>query len=106
MAIRTRQVLTMRADAWSRTLAAPGSHNRTQRVAFVTGHRCPSPTPRAAERPTSSKGDVKSAPKQGTTFTIYGPLAEVALTAADATLAAPPRGNGERVAPPASRLAD
>lgn len=28
----------MRVDAWSRTLVAPGSHNRTQRVAFVTGH--------------------------------------------------------------------
>ena len=42
--------------------------------------------------------DVKSAPKQGTTFTIYGPLAEVALAAAaDDTAAPPPRGNGERV---------
>jgi PAS domain S-box-containing protein len=41
--------------------------------------------------------DVKSAPKQGSTFTIYGPLAEVALGAADDTAAAPPRGNGERV---------
>ena len=41
--------------------------------------------------------DVKSAPKQGSTFTIYGPLAEVALAAADNTAAAPPRGNGERV---------
>jgi PAS domain S-box-containing protein len=41
--------------------------------------------------------DVKSAPGQGTTFTIYGPLAEVALAAADDTIAAPPRGNGERV---------
>jgi PAS domain S-box-containing protein len=41
--------------------------------------------------------DVKSAPKQGSTFTIYGPLAEVALAAADDTAAAPPRGNGERV---------
>jgi CheY-like chemotaxis protein len=41
--------------------------------------------------------DVKSAPGQGTTFTIYGPLAEVALAAAGDTAAAPPRGNGERV---------
>jgi len=41
--------------------------------------------------------DVKSAPKQGTTFTIYGPLAEVALAAADDTAAPPPRGNGQRV---------
>jgi CheY-like chemotaxis protein len=41
--------------------------------------------------------DVKSAPKQGSTFTIYGPLAEVALAAAGDTAAAPPRGNGERV---------
>ena len=42
--------------------------------------------------------DVKSAPKQGTTFTIYGPLAEVALAAAaDDAAAPPPRGNGERV---------
>jgi PAS domain S-box-containing protein len=41
--------------------------------------------------------DVKSAPGRGTTFTIYGPLAEVALAAADDTVAAPPRGNGERV---------
>jgi len=28
----------MRADVWSRTLDTPGSHDRTQRVAFVTGH--------------------------------------------------------------------
>ena len=41
--------------------------------------------------------DVKSAPGKGTTFTIYGPLVEVALAAADDTAAAPPRGNGERV---------
>jgi PAS domain S-box-containing protein len=41
--------------------------------------------------------DVKSAPKQGSTFTIYGPLAEVALAAADDAAAAPPRGKGERV---------
>jgi PAS domain S-box-containing protein len=41
--------------------------------------------------------DVKSAPKQGTTFTIYGPLAEVALAAAANTTTPPPRGNGERV---------
>ena len=41
--------------------------------------------------------DVKSAPQQGSTFTIYGPLAEVALAAADDTAAPPPRGNGERV---------
>ena len=41
--------------------------------------------------------DVKSAPRQGTTFSIYGPLVEVALAAADDTAIAPPRGNGERV---------
>jgi len=41
--------------------------------------------------------DVKSAPGQGTTFAIYGPLEEVALAAADNTAAAPPRGHGERV---------
>ena len=41
--------------------------------------------------------DVKSAPQQGTTFTIYGPLVEGALATADDTAAAPPRGNGERV---------
>jgi signal transduction histidine kinase len=41
--------------------------------------------------------DVRSTPKQGSTFTIYGPLAEVALTAADDTTAPAPRGNGERV---------
>jgi PAS domain S-box-containing protein len=41
--------------------------------------------------------DVKSAPKHGSTFTIYGPLVEVALAAADDTAAPPPRGNGERV---------
>jgi len=41
--------------------------------------------------------DVKSAPKQGSTFTIYGPLAEVALAAAEDTAAPAPRGNGERV---------
>ena len=41
--------------------------------------------------------DVKSAPGQGTTFAIYGPLAEVALAAADDTAAVAPRGNGERV---------
>jgi PAS domain S-box-containing protein len=41
--------------------------------------------------------DVRSAPQQGTTFTIYGPLAEVALAVADDTAATPPRGKGERV---------
>ena len=41
--------------------------------------------------------DVRSAPKQGSTFSIYGPLAEAALAAADDTAAAPPRGKGERV---------
>jgi nitrogen-specific signal transduction histidine kinase/CheY-like chemotaxis protein len=41
--------------------------------------------------------DVKSAPKHGSTFTIYGPLVEVALAAADDTAAPPPRGKGERV---------
>ena len=41
--------------------------------------------------------DVRSAPKQGSTFTIYVPLAEVALTAADDTAEPAPRGNGERV---------
>jgi len=39
--------------------------------------------------------DVKSAPRQGTTFAIYRPLAEVVLAAADDTAAAAPRGNGE-----------
>src|SRR5258705_2646192 len=41
--------------------------------------------------------DVKSAPQQGTTFTIYLTHSEVALAAADDTAAPPPRGNGERV---------
>ncbi|HWW79609.1 MAG TPA: ATP-binding protein, partial [Steroidobacteraceae bacterium] len=41
--------------------------------------------------------DVWSAPKQGSTFMIYEPLAKVALTAADDTTAPAPRGNGERV---------
>ncbi len=41
--------------------------------------------------------DVKSALKQGSTFTIYLTQAEVALAAADDTAAAPPRGKGERV---------
>jgi len=37
--------------------------------------------------------DVKSALKQGSTFTIYLTQAEIALAAADDTAAAPPRGN-------------
>jgi PAS domain S-box-containing protein len=41
--------------------------------------------------------DVKSAPGRGTTITIYGPLAEVALAAADETAPPPPRGRGERI---------
>jgi CheY-like chemotaxis protein len=41
--------------------------------------------------------DVKSAPGQGSTFTIYGPLAEGTLATADDSAAPPPRGNGERV---------
>ena len=41
--------------------------------------------------------DVKSAPGQGTTITIFGPLAEVALAVADETAVPPPRGRGERV---------
>ena len=41
--------------------------------------------------------DVKSAPQQGSTFTIYLPHSEVVLAAADAAAALPPRGNGERV---------
>jgi PAS domain S-box-containing protein len=41
--------------------------------------------------------DVTSVPGQGSTFTIYLTLAEVALAAADDTAAPPPRGKGERV---------
>jgi CheY-like chemotaxis protein len=41
--------------------------------------------------------DVTSAPHQGSTFTIYLPHSELALAAADAAAASPPRGNGERV---------
>jgi PAS domain S-box-containing protein len=41
--------------------------------------------------------DVKSAPKQGSTFTIYMAHTELALAAADDTAAAAPRGKGERV---------
>jgi PAS domain S-box-containing protein len=41
--------------------------------------------------------DVKSALKQGSTFTIYLTQAEIALAAADDAVAAPPRGKGERV---------
>jgi PAS domain S-box-containing protein len=41
--------------------------------------------------------DVKTAPDQGSTFTIYLTLADVALTSSDETVAPPPRGNGERV---------
>jgi hypothetical protein len=45
VAIGTRQVLTQRVHVWSPTLAASRSHNRPQRVAFVTGHRRSSPSP-------------------------------------------------------------
>ena len=41
--------------------------------------------------------DVTSAPHQGSTFTIYLPHSELALAAADAAAASPPRRNGERV---------
>ena len=41
--------------------------------------------------------DVKSAPQQGSTFTIYLRHSEVTLAAAEAAAAAPPRGHGERV---------
>jgi CheY-like chemotaxis protein len=41
--------------------------------------------------------DVRSAPQQGTMFTIYLTHSEVALADADDTAAAPPRGKGERV---------
>ena len=41
--------------------------------------------------------DVKTAPGQGSTFTIYLALADVVLTSPDETAAPAPRGNGERV---------
>jgi signal transduction histidine kinase len=41
--------------------------------------------------------DVKSAPQQGSTFTIYLRRSDVALTAAEAAAAALARGHGERV---------
>jgi PAS domain S-box-containing protein len=41
--------------------------------------------------------DVKSAPQQGSTFTIYLRHSETTLAATEATAAPPPRGHGERV---------
>jgi CheY-like chemotaxis protein len=41
--------------------------------------------------------DVKSAPRQGSTFTIYLARADVALAVTEATAAPLPRGEGERV---------
>jgi predicted ATPase/signal transduction histidine kinase/CheY-like chemotaxis protein len=41
--------------------------------------------------------DVKSAPQQGTTFTIYLPRSDVPLSAIEPRPATPPRGHGERV---------
>ncbi len=41
--------------------------------------------------------DVKTAPDQGSTFTIYLTLADIVLDSSDETAAPPPRGNGERV---------
>ncbi|HWS69924.1 MAG TPA: AAA family ATPase [Steroidobacteraceae bacterium] len=41
--------------------------------------------------------DLKSAPQQGSTFTIYLPISEVALATAEFGPATPPRGHGERV---------
>jgi CheY-like chemotaxis protein len=41
--------------------------------------------------------DLKTASRQGSTFTIYLPTSEVALATAEFALATPPRGQGERV---------
>jgi hypothetical protein len=41
--------------------------------------------------------DVKSAPQQGTTFTIYLPRSEVPLATVESGPGLPPRGHGERV---------
>ncbi len=41
--------------------------------------------------------DVKTAPNQGSTFTIYLTLADVALASSNDIAGPPPRGNGERV---------
>src|SRR6202035_3232482 len=41
--------------------------------------------------------DVKSAPQQGTTFTIYLPRSDVTLSTIESGPATPPRGHGERV---------
>jgi CheY-like chemotaxis protein len=41
--------------------------------------------------------DVKTAPDQGSTFTIYLTLADVALASSNDIAGPPPRGNGERV---------
>jgi signal transduction histidine kinase len=49
--------------------------------------------------------DVKSMPGQGSTFTAYLRLAQATLAAAAAGPAMPPRGHGERVAPPTAGLA-
>jgi signal transduction histidine kinase len=41
--------------------------------------------------------DVKSAPRQGSTFTIYLPRSDTPLPTAESAPATPPRGHGERV---------
>jgi CheY-like chemotaxis protein len=41
--------------------------------------------------------DVKSAPGQGTTFTIYLPRSEILIATTQSQPAAPPRGHGERI---------
>jgi PAS domain S-box-containing protein len=41
--------------------------------------------------------DVKTAPEEGSTFTIYLTLTDIAIESSDETTVPPPRGNGERV---------